>query len=194
MLTAAATASDLVGLIAIKTTLSSVLGYLPKLLSALLIFALGGWLASVARRAVAAVLSEVRSTYAHAIESATELVILVLVSTVGIAALGVRMTFIHSNLILIVGTVIVTIGFLFTWSMRRPAEQIIANYYLRRLVQVGDAITLGQQTGKLTKFVALGVLIRADSGVEHFVPARCILDGLHRSSKATPNLEQQDDI
>ena len=192
VLTAWATAADLVGLTPVKATLISVLAYVPKLLSALLILALGGWLASVARRAIAAVLSEVQSPYAHALEGITELVILIMAATVGLGALGIQMNFISSNLTIVVAAGTVTIGLLFVWAMRRPAEQIISNYYLRRLIHIGDTITIGEQTGEVVKFVSLGIILQNNDNQEHFIPAHCVLGGIQRSGKAAPSVEPRD--
>ena len=60
-------------------------------------------------------------------------------------------------------------------------EEIIANYYLRQLVRVGDDVQLEQTRGVVERFVPLGVLLRDETGNEHFVPARHVLSGLQRS-------------
>jgi len=52
---------------------------------------------------------------------------------------------------------------LFAWAMRRPAEEIIANYYLRRLVRIGDQVTLGNVEGTADRFAALGLVLNRPS-------------------------------
>jgi hypothetical protein len=85
---------------------------------------------------------------------------------------------------MIIGVGLVSIAFLFSWSMRRPAEEIIANYYLRRMVSPGDRVQLGEIEGTIESFTPIGVLLRDASGTERFVPARNILDGLACSGRA----------
>jgi hypothetical protein len=99
-------------------------------------------------------------------------------------ALGADLSFVTQNLMLILGVLVVTAAFLFGWSMRRPAEEIIANYYLRRMVRTGDKVTFNAVEGTVEKFTALGLLIKDDSGDEHFVPARHVLNGLSRTPSA----------
>src|SRR5690606_33775156 len=55
------TAAGIWGLDALENALSSAVGYLPKVLSALALFAGGAYLAGAARRAVGAVLRELRN-------------------------------------------------------------------------------------------------------------------------------------
>ena len=66
----------------------------------------------------------------------------------------------------------------------RPAEEIIANYYLRRLVRIGDQVTLANTEGTVDRFAALGLVLKDSEGCEHFVPARHVLDGLQRTQSA----------
>jgi len=185
LLLAFSAAADLLGLAAVRTALAAVLAYLPRLASGLAALALGGYLAGAARRAVGGVLNQIKSPYAGIAETVTESVILVLTVTVTANVLGADLSFVTQNLLLVVGVLVVTAAFLFGWSMRRPAEELIANYYLRRLVRVGDRVKLHDTDGTVEHFAALGLILRDDAGVEHFVPARHVLNGLERSAPAT---------
>jgi len=162
-----------------------VLAYLPRLGSGLAMLAVGGYVAGIAGRAVGTILKELKSPYAGMAESVTETLILLLTVTVTANALGADLSFVTQNLMLIVGVLVVTGAFLFGWSMRRPAEEIIANYYLRRLVNVGDKVKLNEIEGTVERFAALGLLLRDESGQEHFVPARFIMNGLERAKPST---------
>lgn len=187
MLAAGMAAADLMGLDAVRSTLEAVLGYVPVLASAIMVFALGGWIAASARRAVGAVLREMRSPYAPLLESLTETGLIIVTVTIAIDVLGADMTLITSNLTVLIAVSVITIAFLFSWSMRRPAEEIIANYYLRRLVKVGDQVSIGEHSGRVDKFVPLGVVIENQRRENVFVPARNVLDGV-RSGGGAPGL------
>lgn len=177
------TAADIVGLRAVRSTLEAILGYLPNLVSALLVLTLGGWIAGLARRAVSAMMAEIRSPYARLLEGLTEFLLLVVVVTVAINVLGVDVSLITSNLTILIGCFALTIAFLFAWSMRRPAEHIIANYYLRRMLRVGDRVSVSRHVGVLSAFSPLGIVVQDDAGIEHFVPARVVFDGLDRTER-----------
>jgi Mechanosensitive ion channel len=180
LLLALAGASEQLGLTAVRTAISAVLSYLPRVASGLITLAVGGYVAGAAGRAVFSTLKELKSPFAGVAQSLTETVVLLVTVTVAVNALGADLSFITSNLVLIFAVIAVTAAFLFCWSMRRPAEEVMANYYLRRIVRVGDWIKLGMVEGSVEKFTALGVLLRDAAGVEHFVPARHLLDGLQR--------------
>ena len=184
LLLAWAAAADIVGLTAVKAALSSVLAYVPRLASALLVLAAGGYAASAARRAVHSVMKQLKSPYGGIVEFLTEGTLLVIVVSVAVDMLGVDLSFVTANLALLVGAIVVTICFLLAWSMRRPAEEIIANYYLRRLVSVGDHLELAGAAGRVEKFAPLGVVVSEADGTQRFIPARHVLEGLRRSEGA----------
>lgn len=185
LLLAFAGAAEQLGLTAVRTAISAVLGYLPRVGSGLITLAVGGYVAGAAGRAVGSTLKELKSPFASIAQSLVETVVLLVTITVAVNALGADLSFITSNLVLIFAVVAVTAAFLFCWSMRRPAEEVIANYYLRRIVRVGDWITLNAVEGSVEKFTALGVLLKDSEGIEHFVPARHLLGGLQRQPDDT---------
>ena len=184
MLAAGMAAADLMGLDSVRSTLEAVLGYVPVLASAIMVFALGGWIAASARRAVGAVLREMRSPYAPLLESLTETGLLIVTVTIAIDVLGADMSLITPNLTVLVADSVITIPFLYAWSMRRPAEEIIANYYLRRLVKIGDQVSIGEHSGRVERFVPLGIVIENQRRENVFVPARNVLDGIRQGGGA----------
>jgi len=184
LMMALAASADVLGLSAVRSAMMAVLSYVPKLISALCIVAAGGYLAKVARRAVSSLMNELKSPYAGIAESATEGLLLLLTVTVAVDSLGADLSFVTNNLAIIVGVFVVTAAFLFGWSMRRPAEEIIANYYLRRLVRVGDRVSLANVEGLVDRFTPIGVVLKDEAGQEYFVPARHVLQGVQRLEAA----------
>lgn len=180
LLLALSTAADLMGLEAVTAALSTAIGFLPKLVSALLVLVVGGYIASAARKAIGAVLQEMKNPYTGVVEGLTEGTIVIIVVTVAVDVLGIDLSFITSNLALIIGTAVISVAFLLSWSMRKPAEEILANYYLRRMVAVGDQVKLGGAEGTVERFAALGLVLKDNTGTERFVPAREVLNGLER--------------
>lgn len=175
------------GLSGIERALSSAVGYLPRVLSALALFAGGTYLAGVAKRSVGAVLRELRNPAAGIVESLTEGALLLVVSMVALGLLGADLSFITSNLTLLVGAALVVIVFLACWAMRSPAEELVANYYLRRLLSVGDHVQTKTHQGTVVEFVPLGLILRDPAGDEHFVPAKDLITGLRRRQALKPD-------
>lgn len=181
LLMAVTSAAEALGIEAAQTAVLAALGYLPKIISALLIVAIGSVAASAVGRLVGAFFSEFRGGRSKMFEAPIELAIMLVVGLIALESLGVDVSFITSNLSVFVVVLLVLVAFLMAWSMRRPAEEIIANYYLRQLVRVGDDVKLEQTRGVVERFVPLGVMLRDAGGKEHFVPARHVLSGLERT-------------
>lgn len=181
LLMAVTSAAEALGIEAAQTAVLAALGYLPKVISALLIVAVGSVAASALARLVGAFFSEFRGGRSKMFEAPVELAVMLVVGLIALESLGVDVSFITANLSVFVVVLLVLVAFLMAWSMRRPAEEIIANYYLRQLVRVGDDVRLEQTRGVVERFVPLGVLLRDEAGNEHFVPARHVLSGLQRT-------------
>ncbi|MEM6293540.1 MAG: hypothetical protein AAGA54_19865 [Myxococcota bacterium] len=181
LLMAVTSTAEALGIEAAKTAVLAALAYLPKVVSALLIVAIGSIAASSVGRLVGAFFAEFRGGRTKMFEAPVEMGLMLIVGLIALESLGVDVSFITSNLSVFVVVMLVLVAFLMAWSMRKPAEEIIANYYLRQLVRVGDDVKLEQAQGIVERFVPLGVLLRDSSGKQHFVPARHVLDGLQRS-------------
>ena len=181
LLMAVTSAAEALGIEAAQTAVLAALSYLPKVISALLILAVGSVAASALGRLVGAFFSEFLGGRSKMFEAPIELAVMLVVGLIALESLGVDVSFITANLSVFVVVLLVLVAFLMAWSMRRPAEEIIANYYLRQLVRVGDDVKLEQTRGVVERFVPLGVLLRDEAGNEHFVPARHVLSGLQRT-------------
>lgn len=181
------TAAAQLGLPGLQSALSSALSYLPKALSALALLAFGAYLAGAAKRSVGNVLRELRNPAAGLAETVTEAGILLIVALVTLDLLGVNLTFITANLTLLLGAALVVVVFLGCWAMRSPAEELIANYYLRRMLSVGDHVQTKTHQGVVLEFVPLGLILRDATGDEHFIPARELVSGLRRRPGLKPD-------
>lgn len=186
LLLAVMASADALGLDAVQKSLGGALVYVPRLFSALVVVAVGSFVGSAARRAVGAVLLEIRSPLAGPAETATEFGILLIAGLFALGILGIDVSFVTGSLSLLIGMGAATVCFLLAWSMRGPSVELIANYYLRRLVRVGDDVEFGDVRGTVERFAPLGVMLRDASGTQRFVPARNVLAGLSRSPGATP--------
>jgi hypothetical protein len=180
-------AAGALGLLSVQHALGAALAYLPKVLAALAVAAVGAYVAGGAKRAVGNVLRELRHPAAGLAETATEAGLLLLVALVTLDMLGVNLGFITANLTLLLGATLVVLVFLSCFALRKPAEELIANYYLRRMLSVGDHVQLKALQGTILEFVPLGLILRDATGDEHFVPARELVSGLRRRQGLKPD-------
>ncbi len=181
------TAAGYWGLTGLQSALSGAVAYLPKVVSALALFAGGTYVAGIAKRSVGGVLRELRNPAAGVLEALTEGGLLLVVTLVGLDVLGVNVSFITSNLSLLLGALLIVVVFLGSWAMRAPSEQLAANYYVRRMLSVGDHVQTKTHDGTVLEFVPLGLILRDAKGDEHFVPAGELLAGLRRRQGIRPD-------
>jgi len=175
------------GLSGLQNAITGVLAYLPKAAGALAIVASATYFGSLAKRTVGAVLRELRNPAAGIVETAVEFGIVLIGALVAMDVLGADLGFITANLTMVLGSALIIIVFLACWSMRRPAEELVNNYYLRRMLSVGDHVQTESYAGTILEFQPLGVILRDPKGDEHFVPANELIRGLRRRQGLSPD-------
>ena len=165
-------AADILGLSAVRDVVRAVVAFLPKILSGILALAVGAALASVVAKAVGAFARQASSPHARLLEGVTEFVLMIVVVTVSLDLLGADLTILHANVTIFLGSFIVATAFLAAWGMRRPAEDVIANYYVRRLLAVGDQVERDGKVGSVERFTPIGFVFKTSDGREHLVLAK----------------------
>lgn len=175
--------AEVLQLESLKSALSSAIAYTPKVIAAMIILFAGAALASFVRKGLHAMLSDVRNPGVRMLESVAEFAIYFIVLLIALESLGVDTSIVKSNMAIIMGALVIILSFLFCFAMRVPAQEIIANYYLRLKIHAGDEVELNGVSGKVHTFTPLGVMIDDGSGTLHFVPAAESLSGLKKQIK-----------
>ena len=180
-------ASDAAGLAIVSTLTSSMLRYLPRLLTALglLIGAFVG--ASIVRsfiEGVAAQRSDVHSPKAAA------KIAYALVLTVGcmLAAeqAGIAVAFITTLLQVAVGVLGLGLALAFALGFYTVFRNMAARHYYKPLLRVGDTVRIGDDEGKVVRFAPTAVVLRTADG-ERIVPcARFLQNTVHVRGPAEP--------
>ncbi len=167
-----AAAAELLGLHAVREVVVAVAAFLPRLIGALLALALGAALASAVARAVESVARQATSPYAGFLGRTAEVLLLLVVLTVALDLLGADLEILHANLTILLGAGSLTLAFLAGWAMRQPAEHIVANFYVRRILSVGDRVRFDSHEGTVERFTPLGFVLQGKDGERHLVLAK----------------------
>ncbi|GIV39056.1 MAG: hypothetical protein KatS3mg033_0856 [Thermonema sp.] len=174
LLTAIA-ATDIIGWKAVSQELARLIGYLPKFLSAVIIFILGSYI-------IRAVRDFLRGTTAGLGIGAGRLVsgfvyyflYALLVLTV-LQQAGVDTQLINTNLTLIIGAILLAFTISYGFASRDLLANILASFYGRRLYKEGDRIRIGTQEGEIEEIKNVAVVIRTQEGKRIVIPTHRLL-------------------
>jgi hypothetical protein len=133
-------ASELLGLRMVSEQLSSLIAYLPKLISALVIFAVGIYVANMAKKAISSMFSSLELTGGNLVGSIVFYLIAVIVSVTALNQAGVNTDLITNNLSIIFASILAAFTLAFGLGSGDVIKRLLFGYYSRKNLQVGNKI------------------------------------------------------
>ena len=141
--------SDLLGLNAISEGITSIFGYLPTLLSAVLILAAGLYLASIVKKATLALFESMGVGGSKIISGTLFYLIAFFVTITALNQAGINTEIITSNFTIILGAFLFAAALGFGLGSREVFSDVLKMFYARKTYMVGDTISFDGIEGKI---------------------------------------------
>ena len=166
----AAMAARVAGLDAFSTWLDRVVIYLPTLVAGGLIALAGFLLSSLIRNVIAAALHSAGSAQGELIGLAAQGMVFVTAVVIGLDQIGIDVTFLIILLAVLVGGGLLSMALAFGFGARDFVGNLIAAQQLRRMIEPGEYLRLGDVDGRVLEITPTSVILMSDGGRIH-VPA-----------------------
>jgi small-conductance mechanosensitive channel len=163
--------TEILGLPVVTTWLSSVASYLPRLLAAAVIVAVGMVTGRLTKRAVARAAASAGMTGGQRLGRVAEIVILFGSILVAAEQLGLDLRFVTAVLTIVLATTLGGAALAFGLGSRQLVENILSGHYVRKLYAVGQVVRIEGVEGRILKLTATSVILETPDG-EVAVPAR----------------------
>jgi hypothetical protein len=164
------TATELLGVPVVKGWLAQVAGYLPRLLAAMLIMAIGALLARAGRELALRAASSANLPGAARLGRAAEIAILLASALVAIEELGIEVSFIKTTLLILLAAMLFGTALAFGLGGRDLVANVLSAHYVQRTYQVGQTIRTEGVEGRIARITEIAVVIETADG-EMSVPA-----------------------
>lgn len=175
-------AADTLGLGVVRTKLADFVGYIPNVIAAVLILAFGAYIARIVRDALTAGMLQAHLGYGHAVGRVAEVALMVFVVVVALRQLGLDVGVLVSNVTVIVAGIMLAIALSFGLGARDILGNLVAAYYVRQLIKVGDELRAGGHTGKVEQLKQTCVVLDTPDG-KVLVPNRDVVTGVTGPSR-----------
>ena len=170
MLTFLLTASESLGLERLSATINSLVQYLPRVLGAVFILAIGLFAATFTRDAVRAAAESVDSRHAKLLGQASYFLLVVIAVSLALGQLALE----TQLLTIAVGVVLTAAGIAAALAFGLGAREVVGNLlagaYLRDTYPAGTHIAAGEVEGVVKSVDALGTVIAVGNEAEAVVP------------------------
>jgi hypothetical protein len=175
MLTFLLSAVETLGLTAVTATIDRLIGFLPNVIAAGLIFVLGLLLARLVRNVVSSAAAAAELPQASRLGSLAQSVVALVVGVVALEQLGIETEVVVTVITAVVAALGVTVGVAFALGARPVITHILAGHFLRQSLPSGGSIEIGGRRGVVERVGAVETLLR-DSEHAWSVPNARLLD------------------
>ena len=144
--------------------MQGLIGFLPRLLAAILILVLGAFLAEIAGKAAQATSASMGVEFHRGLGKAARALVLITAVIVAVDQLGFDVGLLTSLVINTATIIIAGLALAFGLGGREIARNVLAGYYARDVYHLGDRLVIDGQEGKLDAIGTLNAEMTIPSG------------------------------
>lgn len=165
------TAADTLGWTVISEEISKLLGYLPSLLSAIIFFTVGVYIATFVRDFIQGATKTLGISTGRVISSFVFYLLFLLVSLTSLDQAGIDTSIITSNLLLIIGAVMAAAAISYGFASRAILANILGSFFNQRIFAEGQTIEIDGQQGKIIGMTNVSVTLQLNEKEKLVIPA-----------------------
>jgi small-conductance mechanosensitive channel len=162
------------------------LNFLPSIIAAVIIFLLGGIVATFVGNLVAAVAGGSGLSYAARLGQITRVLVSLFVVVLALSALKVDTALLVTAITISIAAFGLAIGLALGLGARGVVHHVLAGYYLRQRFPVGQVVALDAARGAVSGIGGVNTLLTTQDGEGLVIPNAMLLESLVRVSTATP--------
>lgn len=157
------TASETLGWTAVSDQISKLIGYLPTLLSAVIIFILGTFMASFVRDVIKGATASIGISAGSILSSVVFYMLLIVVAITSLEQAGVDTTMLSSNVLVIVASVMLAAAISYGFASRELLSNILASFFTRNTFTKGQIIQIDDVKGEIIDANNISVRIKTEN-------------------------------
>lgn len=157
-------AADVMNLKIISTEIANLLRYLPVLLTALIIFMIGLYLAKTIKKTVTSVFETMDLGGGKVLGNVLFYMIIIFVSITALNQAGIDTEIITSNFTIILGAFLFAAALALGLGSREVVGDLLRTFYTRKIYEVGDKVKFDKIEGRVEAIDNISVIIKTKSG------------------------------
>ena len=164
ILIAVVLATEILGLRMFVSWLSEIVRYLPLLVSGLLIVLAGFIVSSLVRDLVTSAMMSSGMSQGDSIGRLVQVIILFTAIVIGTDQAGINVSFLSTISAIILAATLGSVGLAFGLGARNYVSNLIAAHYLRKDLNIGDRIRIGDVQGAIIEVSISRLVLDTDAG------------------------------
>ncbi|WP_406683422.1 mechanosensitive ion channel [Seonamhaeicola sp. MEBiC1930] len=167
--------SDILNLTMISEQISNLLGYLPQLFSAVVIFTIGLVLANVIKKGLKSFFESMDLSGAKIISQVVFFIILIFTSITALNQAGVNTEIITSNITMILAAFLLAFALAFGFGAQKVVGDLLKTFYARKTYEIGQVIEFNNIKGEVDAIDNMCITLKTEKG-KLVVPIKDIVE------------------
>ncbi len=169
------TTADTLGWNAVSNEISKLLGYLPQLLSAIVFFIVGIYIATFVKDLISGTTRTLGISAGRIISSLVYGLLFLLVSLTTLEQAGMDTGILTSNLLLIVGAVMAAAAISYGFASRVLLANILASFFSKKNIKIGQTIEIDGNRGEVIDISNISIILRTGAKEKLIIPANDLI-------------------
>lgn len=157
--------SDILGLTMVSEGIGNFIGYLPVLISALAIFVIGVYIASLIQNSIKESFKAMAISGANLIGNIVFYVIVIFVTITALNQAGINTEIITNNLTIILGSILIAVTIAFGLGSKDIVTRLLLSHYSRRNFEIGQNVKVDDVEGIIEQIDNICVTIKTKDGL-----------------------------
>lgn len=163
-------ASDVLGLERVASTIDHFVLYLPKVISAMVLMLIGLFIAGFVRTAIEAALGGMGMGYEKSVGNVVYALIILIVISLTINHLEIEADLLNQVVIIFLTAGAGAIALALGLGTKSVAGNVVAGVYARELFETGDRIKLDDLSGEVSEITSTALVLLTDDGKKVTIP------------------------
>ncbi len=169
------TVADLLGWERVSTEIAKLLGYLPNLFFAVVFFMIGTFIAQFIKNIITGATATLGLSTGRIIGNVVFYFLFIIVAITSLGQAGMDTTVISSNLLLILGTVLLAFGISYGVASIDFVRNILAGFFTRKTYKIGQLIEIEGEKGRILDITNLALTLENDNGDKVLIPTSMLI-------------------
>lgn len=157
-------ASDIMGLEIISNKISELLGYLPQLFTALVIFILGLLFANFVKNGLKSLFESMDLSGGKMISQVVFFLLLTFIAVTALNQAGIDTAIITSNITMIMAAFLLAFAIAFGLGAKHVVGKLMHTFYARKMFEVGQKISFNDKTYTIDEVKSISIVLKNDNG------------------------------
>ena len=167
--------SEMLNLTIVSEELGNLIHYLPLLISALIIFVIGLFIANFAKNSIRTLFKSLEISGAKIISQLVFVILMAIISVTALNQAGIDTEIITSNLTLIFGAFLGSFALALGLGARDVVADLLRTFYTRRTYELGQRIKVKDVEGEIIAIDDISMTLKTDNG-KLVVPVKDIVE------------------